>query len=133
MSVKTRIVTIKELDDGDSVGYGMRYTASEKHRIGVLPVGYGDGYPRVRNKGVVLIHGKRAPIIGGNAMDAMMVDLREIPRAMPGDEVVLMGKDRKDEISVHEIAELKSSVSYDILAGWRARLPRIYRDNKKGG
>ena len=133
MSVKTRIVVIKELDDGDSVGYGMRYTASEKHRIGVLPVGYGDGYPRVRNQGAVLIHGKRAPIIGGNAMDAMMVDLRNIPKAKPGDEVVLMGEDQNDEISVHEIAELKSSVSYDILAGWRARLPRIYRDNKMAG
>lgn len=129
MSVKTRIVVIKELDDGDPVGYGMRYTASEKHRIGVLPVGYGDGYPRVRNKGAVLIHGKRAPIIGGNAMDAMMVDLRNIPRAKTGDEVVLMGEDQTDEISVHEIAALKSTVSYDILAGWRARLPRIYCDN----
>ncbi|MFQ5628569.1 MAG: alanine racemase [bacterium] len=126
MSVKTRIAAIQELEPGDKVGYGMRYTAGQTHRIAVLPIGYGDGYPRVRNQGAVLIHGKRARIVGGNAMDAMMVDLSNIPEAKCWDEVVLMGKQSDEEISVHEIAALKSSVSYDILAGWRQRLPREY-------
>jgi len=106
----------------------MRYQAESPRRIAVLPIGYGDGYPRVRNKGAVLINGKRAPIIGGNAMDAMMVDITEIPQTKLWDEVVLIGKQSKDEISVHEIAQLKNSVSYDILAGWNSRLPRVYKN-----
>jgi alanine racemase len=94
----------------------------------VLPIGYGDGFPRVRNQGFALVHGQRAPIIGGVAMDAFAVDITEIPAAQPGDEAVLMGRQGGEEISVHEIAKLKNSVSYDVLTGWRRRLPRIYLD-----
>ena len=126
MSVKTKIAAIRELERGDYVGYGLRYQAPSKKKVAVLPVGYGDGYPRIRNEGEVLIHGERAPIIGGNAMDAMMVDVTEIPETQVWDEVVLMGKQGGEEIDVHEIAKLKRTVSYDILSGWRARLPRVY-------
>lgn len=129
MSVKTKVAAIRVLQPGDTVGYGMRYEATETRRIAVLPVGYGDGYPRVRNAGHVLICGKRAPIIGGNAMDAMMVDITDIPQAQVWDIVTLLGKQGNDEINAHEIAKLKGSVSYDILAGWRSRLPRIYKDS----
>jgi alanine racemase len=128
MSVKAKIAAIRELEIGDKVGYGMRYTAETPRRIAVIPLGYGDGFPRVRNKGHVLISGKRAPIIGGIAMDAMMVDITEILEAQLWDEVVLMGKQGNEEISVHEMAELKGSVSYDILTGWSWRLPRIHLD-----
>lgn len=127
MSVKTRIAAIQDIEAGDKVGYGMHYTAPAPRRIAVLPIGYGDGFPRVRNKGSVLIHGKRAPIVGGNAMDATMVDITDIPQARPWDEVVIMGEQHAETLSVHEIARLKGSVCYDILAGWRSRLPRIYR------
>ena len=126
MSVKTRIAAIRDIREGDKVGYGMRYTAPGPRRIAILPLGYGDGYPRVRNAGHVLIHGRRASIVGGNAMDAMMVDVTDIPGVQPWDEVVIMGRQGEEEISVHEIARLKGSVSYDILAGWRWRLPRVY-------
>lgn len=126
MSVKTKIAMFREIEKGDNVGYGVRYKAPEKQKIAVLPMGYGDGYPRVRNQGEVLIRGKRAPVVGGNAMDAMMVDVTHIPEAQQWDEVVLMGKQGDDEIDVHEIAKLKGSVSYDILLGWRSRLPRVY-------
>jgi alanine racemase len=128
MSVKTRISSIRDLQPGDKVGYGMRYEASESRRIAVLPVGYGDGYPRVRNSGDVLIRGKRARIIGGNAMDATMIDITEIPQARRWDEVTLMGKQGEEEIDAHEIAALKGTVSYEVLSGWRGRLPRIYKD-----
>jgi hypothetical protein len=67
------------LKPGEVVGYGMRYTAPSERRIAVLPIGYGDGFPRVRNQGGALIHGKRAPLIGGIAMDALMVDITDIP------------------------------------------------------
>ncbi|MFQ5637360.1 MAG: alanine racemase [bacterium] len=128
MTVKTKVAALRDVQTNDVVGYGMRYQASSPRRIAVLPVGYGDGYPRVQNQGDVLIRGKRAPIIGGNAMDAMMVDVTEIPATKVWDEVVLMGKQEAEEIDVHEIALLKGSVSYDILTGWRWRLPRVYNN-----
>ncbi len=126
MTVKARIAAIQQLQPGDHVGYGMRFTASSPRRIAVLPIGYGDGFPRVRNQGCALLHGQRAPIVGGIAMDALTVDITEIPAAQLWDEAVLMGRQDGDEISVHEVAKLKNSVSYDVLAGWRERLPRIY-------
>ncbi len=126
MTVKARIAGIQMLERGDLVGYGMRYEAPGPRRIAVIPVGYGDNFPRVRNTGCVLAAGKRAPLVGGVAMDAFMVDVTEIPEAGMWDEVVLMGRQGGEEISVHEVAQWKNSVSYDVLAGWRTRLPRIY-------
>jgi alanine racemase len=126
MSVKARIAAIQVLDPGDCVGYGMRYKAPSPRRIAVLPLGYGDGFPRVRNQGCALIHGQRAPLVGGVAMDALTVDITDIPAAQLWDEAVLMGRQGDEEISVHDVAKLKGSVSYDVLTGWRARLPRVY-------
>jgi alanine racemase len=126
MTVKARIAAIQQLRPGESVGYGMRYVAPSPRRIAVLPIGYGDGFPRVRNQGFALIHGCRVPIIGGVAMDALTVDITALPQAQLWDEAVLMGRQGREQISVHEIAQLKNSVSYDVLAGWRGRLPRIY-------
>jgi alanine racemase len=131
MSVKARIAAIQRLQPGDHVGYGMRYTAPEPRRIAVLPIGYGDGFPRVRNAGFALVHGRRAPIIGGVAMDALTVDITDIPAAQLWDEAVLMGRQGDDEISVHEVAKLKNSASYDVLCSWRGRLPRIYLNDAR--
>lgn len=130
MSVKARIASIQNLQPGDHVGYGMRYTAQENRRIAVLPLGYGDGFPRVRNLGCALIHGKRAPLVGGVSMDALTVDITDIPGAKLWDVATLMGRDGADEISVHEIAKIKNSASYDVLCSWRGRLPRIYMNEK---
>jgi alanine racemase len=130
MSVKARIAAIQELQAGDSVGYGMRYTAPGPRRIAVLPIGYGDGFPRVRNQGCALVHGRRAQLVGGVAMDAITVDITDIPEARLWDEVVLQGRQGAEEISVHDVAKLKNSVSYDVLTGWRTRLPRIYREEQ---
>lgn len=124
MSVKARIAAIQKLKPGEVVGYGMRYTAPSERRIAVLPIGYGDGFPRVRNQGSALIHGRRAPLIGGVAMDALTVDITDIPAAQLWDEAVLMGRQGDEEITVHDIARLKNSVSYDILTNWRWRLRR---------
>jgi alanine racemase len=126
MSVKARIAAIQNLQPGESVGYGMRFTATTPRRIAVLPIGYGDGFPRVRNEGFALIQGHRAPLIGGVAMDALTVDITDIPNAQLWDEAVLMGRQGEEEISVHEMARLRNSVSYDVLTSWRGRLPRIY-------
>ena len=124
MSVKAKIAAIQKLKTGEVVGYGMRYTAQSERRIAILPIGYGDGFPRVRNEGFALIHGRRAPIIGGIAMDALMVDITDIPQAQMWDEAVLMCRQGNDEITVRDIAKLKNSVTYDVLTNWRLRLRR---------
>jgi alanine racemase len=124
MSVKARIAAIQQIKPGEVVGYGMRYTAPSPRRIAVLPIGYGDGFPRVRNVGGALICGRRAPLVGGVAMDALMVDVTEIPEAQLWDEAVIMGSQGAEEISVHDLARIKNSVSYEILTSWRLRLPR---------
>ena len=124
MSVKARIAAIQKLKPGEVVGYGMRYTATSERRIAILPIGYGDGFPRVRNEGGVLIHGQRAPLIGGIAMDALMVDITDIPQAQMWDEAVIMGRQGDLEITARDIAKLKNSVTYDVLTGWRLRLRR---------
>ncbi len=126
MTVKARIAALQDLETGDCVGYGMRYTAPSPRRIAVLPIGYGDGFPRVRNQGAALLHGRRAPLIGGVAMDALTVDVTDIPEARVGDEAVLMGRQGAEEITVREVAALKNSVTYDVLVSWRGRLPRHY-------
>jgi alanine racemase len=124
LSVKARVASIQNLKAGEVVGYGMRYTAPGPRRIAVLPIGYGDGFPRVRILGAALLHGKRAPLIGGIAMDALMVDVTEIPGVQLWDEAVIMGRQGGEEITVHDMAKLKNSVSYDVLTGWRLRLRR---------
>jgi alanine racemase len=130
MSVKAKIASIQKLKPGEVVGYGMRYTAPSERRIAILPIGYGDGFPRVRNEGAALVHGKRAPLIGGIAMDALMVDITDIPQAQMWDEAVLMGRQGQEEITVRDIAKLKNSVTYDVLTNWRLRLRRKSVNNK---
>jgi len=124
MSVKAKIAAIQKVKPGEVVGYGMRYTAPSERRVAVLPIGYGDAFPRVRNQGGALIHGKRAPLVGGPAMDALMVDITDIPEAQMWDEAVIMGRQGNEEITVHDIAKLKNSVSYEVLTSWRLRLRR---------
>ncbi|HEU6447758.1 MAG TPA: alanine racemase [Verrucomicrobiae bacterium] len=124
MSVKAKIAGIQKLKPGEVVGYGMRYTASTERRIAVLPIGYGDGFPRVRNEGGALIRGRHAPLVGGIAMDALMVDITDIPEAQLWDEAVIMGRQGNEEITVRDIAKLKNSVTYDVLTNWRLRLRR---------
>jgi len=124
MSVKARVAAIQKVKAGETVGYGMRYAASAERRIAVLPIGYGDGFPRVRNEGAVLIHGRRAPLVGGVAMDAITVDITDIPGVQMWDEAVVMGRQGGKEISVRDLAKLKNSVTYDVLTSWRLRLRR---------
>ena len=126
LSVKARIAALQHIQPGDHVGYSMRYTADSPRTIAVLPVGYGDGLPRVRNAGHVLIHGHKAPIVGGNAMDATMVDVTHIPEVRQWDETVLLGRQGEEEITAHDLAALGGTVSYDIMTKLGIRLQRVY-------
>ena len=124
MAVKARIAAIQKLKPGEVVGYGMHFKAAEPRRIAVLPIGYGDGFPRVRNLGHVLIHGRRAPIVGGVTMDALFVDVTDIPQARMWEEAVIMGRQGDEEITARDIAALRNAGTYEVLTNWQLRLGR---------
>ncbi len=127
LSLKSRLVYVKEIDAGTPVSYGGTFVSKERMRIGTVPVGYGDGYPRsLSNKGSVLIRGKRAPILGRICMDQFMVDISDIPEAHEGEEITLIGTDGADEITMEEIGELSGRFNYELACGLGKRIPRVY-------
>jgi alanine racemase len=130
MSVKSRISEIRDLHEGDGVGYGFSYITARASRIAVIPMGYADGYPwSLSNKGAVIIRGSEAPVVGRVCMDAFMVDVTDIEGCAVGDDVVILGSMGKGEISADKLGEWAGSFSYEILSGWGKRLPRIYHDS----
>jgi UDP-N-acetylmuramoyl-L-alanyl-D-glutamate--2,6-diaminopimelate ligase len=116
---------IKQVKAGESVGYGKHFTAKTPVKVAILPVGYGDGYPRLRNQGYVLIGGKKAPIIGGITLDTMMINISELPEAKIGDEVILIGQQGEETITAEKLAEWAGTVTHDILCRWGERMDRV--------
>jgi alanine racemase len=127
LSLKTRIVFIKRIEAGYGVSYGLTYVAKRPTRIVTLPVGYGDGYPRhLSNLAWLLIGGRRFRISGRICMDQIMVDVGNYkPRI--GQEVVLIGKQGKHQVTAEELADLSGTISYEIVCGLGSRIPRIYK------
>jgi alanine racemase len=127
MSVQAKIVAVRDIHRGDTVGYGRKFMAEKDERIAVLPIGYADGYDRGLSKiGQALCRGKRLAVIGGLCMDAAFIKITEQPDIKIGDTVTLMGSDGDDEISPHDIAALIGSVSYEVISRFGRRLPRLY-------
>ncbi|HVP36941.1 MAG TPA: alanine racemase [Terriglobales bacterium] len=127
MSLKSRIVQIKEVEKSESVGYGRTFFTKKRTKIGTIPMGYADGYPwQLSNRGEVLIKGKKVPVIGRVCMDAFMVDLTGLPNVKIGEEVVLLGRQGKEKIGAHQIAKWADSFSYEIVSRMGKRLPRVY-------
>ncbi|MCM1136424.1 MAG: alanine racemase [Clostridium sp.] len=130
LSLYSRIVYVKEIAAGTAVSYGGTFTAEGKMRIATVPVGYADGYARgLSNKGYVLIHGKKAGILGRVCMDQFMVDVTEIPEAAPGDKVTLIGKDGGEEIAMEQLGELSGRFNYEFACCIGKRVPRVYVGN----
>lgn len=130
MSLHSHIVHLKELPEGVTVGYGATYVTKKPTRVATIPVGYADSYPRIlSNQGVVLIRGQRAPIIGRICMDQFMVDVTDIPAAVPGDLVTLFGQDGDAMLSVEEVSELAGSFNYEFVCDVSRRVPRVYYKN----
>lgn len=128
LSLKTRIVFIKETPPGRSISYGRTHITQNHTRIATLPIGYADGYGRkLSNKGEVLIHGERAKVVGKVTMDQTMVDVGHIKAAKVGDEVVLIGSQGNDEIRAETLARLADSIAYEVVCGISNRVPRIYK------
>ncbi len=126
MRLESRLSQVKEIKAGESIGYGRSFTAPRDMRIGVVPIGYGDGYRRaLSNKGCALINGRRANITGRVCMDQMMVDITDIP-AETGELVVLLGKSGDEKFDAEDMAQICGTISYEITLGFTARVPKIY-------
>lgn len=123
----THVHWLGEIAAGEGVSYGLEYIAKRRTRIAGLRVGFGDGYPRALSGiGEVLINGKRRPILGRICMDSMVVKLEESDYVSIGTEVVLMGKQGEQEISIEEIAEKAGTIPYEILTRIGKRVKRVY-------
>ncbi len=128
----SHISFVKEVEAGTAISYGGTFVAPKKMRVATIPVGYGDGYPRsLSNKADVLIRGKRARILGRVCMDQFMVDVTDIPKAAFMDQVILVGADGEEHISVEELSELSGRFPYEFVCCLSKRIPRVYtRDGK---
>lgn len=122
MTLSSRVVAIRDIAAGEYVGYGQTWRAQRPSRIGTVAIGYGDGYPRHAPSGTpVLINGQRVPLVGRVSMDSIGVDLTDVPDAVVGDEAVLWGRG----LDVNEIARAAGTISYELLTGVTARVPRV--------
>ncbi len=127
MGLKAYVSYVKTLEPGVEIGYGGTYTTTKKTRVATIPVGYADGYSRcLSGKGSVLIHGKKAPILGRVCMDQFMVDVTDIDNVCVGDRVTLFGKDGDSCITIEEISAMAHSFNYEFVCDIGKRIPRVY-------
>ena len=127
-SLKTKIAFMKNTPPGRSISYGRTYITQVQTKIATLPIGYADGYGRIlSNKAEVLVGGHRAPVVGKVTMDQTMVDVGHLKNAKVGDEVVLIGKQKKEEIRIERLARLAGTIPYEIVTGVTNRVPRVYK------
>ena len=133
LSWKSHVIHVKEVGPGIGVSYGATYvTEKPMTRIATVSAGYADGYPRaLSNQGCVLIHGKKAPIIGRICMDQMMVDVTDIPDVQVEDVVTLVGTDGDETITIEEIANPAARFDYEMLCDISSRVTRVYKELSK--
>ncbi|MEQ9546006.1 MAG: alanine racemase [Marinobacter sp.] len=123
MTLEAPLIARRVLQPGDSVGYGCSWVAEKETPMGIVAVGYGDGYPRHAGTGTpAAVNGKRIRLIGRVSMDMLAVDLSEVPEAQAGDRVELWG----NRVSVDEVAAHAGTIAYELLTGVTARVPRLY-------
>lgn len=128
----SRVTHVKTLPAGREISYGGTYVTTRPTVVATVPVGYADGYRRsLSGKFYVLIHGKRAPILGRICMDQLMVDVTDIPDVKLDDTVTLVGRDGDEVITVEAIAAAADSFNYEFICGISRRVPRIYCRNGK--
>ncbi len=127
LSIKARIISVKELIKGEAAGYGLQYVAEQNIKIAIISIGYADGLPRSLSggNGKVLINGMEAPIIGRICMDLILVDISNIKNVVVGDIAVVVGKSDNLAISVYDIAEQSDTITNEILSHLGTRLERI--------
>jgi alanine racemase len=123
---KTKIAQTKTIPAGECIGYGCTVKTGRETRLAILPVGYYDGYDRkASNSAHVLIHGKRAPVLGRVCMNILMVDVTDISEAKLEDEVVLIGRDGDETISAEQFGDWIGTINYEVSTRVNERIPRI--------
>lgn len=132
MSLRARIGHIKTLEAGVAVSYGCTYVTEKPTRVATVCAGYADGVPRIiSNNAEVLVHGKRAPIIGRICMDQLMIDVTDIPDVRVDDLATLFGCDNGEVIEADEVAEKAGTIGYELVCDVNPRVPRVYMRNGK--
>jgi len=127
MSIKSRVIQVKEVGADFAVSYGSTHITSCPTRIATIPIGYADGYDRIlSSKGYMLVRGVRAPIIGRVCMDLTMIDVGHVPGVRLEDEVVILGSQENETISADEIAKQVGSINYEIVSSLTSRVPKTY-------
>lgn len=128
LKLKTKVVYVKPVPKGRSISYGRTYIAKRDTIIATIPIGYGDGYSRYfSNRAPVLIKGQRAPIVGRVCMDMSMVDVGHLKGVRPGDDVILIGRQDKEAITVGELARISNTIPHEVVCNIGRRVPRIYK------
>ena len=128
LSLKSNVLFLKKVPAGTPISYGRTFVTKKRSRIATVPAGYADGYSRkLSNNGEVIINGRLAPIVGRVCMDTIMVDVTEIPDVRRGTEVVLIGRQGKQEISALDIAEKTGTIPYEVLTSIGERVKRVYK------
>ncbi len=128
MSVKARIIFVKDVPAGRGISYGHTFIAPRRMRVATLPIGYNDGYMRIlSNQASVLVGGRRCRVLGRVTMDQMMVDVSRVSRCRAGDEAVIIGRQGASEVSADELAGHAGTINYEIVCSLGNRLPRVYR------
>ena len=130
LSLKTRVAVVKEIYAGEAAGYGLSFVADHTMKVAVLTIGYADGFPRAlsNGKGAVLLHGKKASVIGTICMDQTLVDVSDIPDVHQGDIAVVIGQSGREEITACDLAEQAGTITNEILSRMGERPERIIVD-----
>lgn len=130
MKLYSIVSMVKNIPADTAVSYNRTFVSGKPMRIATVPIGYADGYPRLlSNKGFMLLHGKRAPIIGNICMDQLMLDVSDIPNAAAGDTVTVVGQDGNETLTFSDLASLCGTINYELMCLIGKRVPRVYRSN----
>lgn len=131
LSWKARVSFVKEIRAGTRLSYGGTFTARKKMRVATVTAGYGDGYLRsASNRGEVLIQGRHCPILGRVTMDQMLIDVTRLTSVVPGEEVVMLGKQGDASLKAEDLATWMGTIPWEVLTGITYRVPRIYRGSQ---
>ena len=126
LAIRSRVGRVRRIQAGDCVGYDRTFIAPQAMTVALIPVGYGDGYPRMLSgQGAVLIRGQRAPLVGRVCTDQFVVDVSHIPGVALDDEVVLLGRQGEAAISAEDLARMAGTINYHVVTSLLPRLPRI--------
>jgi alanine racemase len=130
LALKARLISIKDYPAGHGISYGHIYHTKKQERIGVVPIGYADGFRRHPGN-YALIHGKKVPILGKVCMDQSMLALDDVPEARIGDEVILIGSQNGNQITMDDLAADWGTCNYEVVTNLATRVPRIYPGSKE--